>query len=982
MDMALIGKFRRALAHGAATCTIALSASAWALPALVTPTITDPIAGRAYSGSIMLAARLPLDLSVSGLPAGLTATHNGSGTIAISGVPSASGSSVVSISATDATGTANLTVTVNVRRTSRMVTDVAAGNGHTCVVLRGGVRCWGHNDAGQLGDGTSVSNISTVQAIPEQRGVTAVVAGYAHSCALVSGGVMCWGANDLGQVGNNTRATQLRPVWVIYPGSNVTSLSAALDSPCAVVDGAVMCWGENRRGQLGNGITGDVMVPTTVAAIAGGATAVSTGGQHTCAVVFGGVRCWGSNWSGETGAPPGSSTLDPFQVIQTGSGVTAIALGREHSCVIASGAMKCWGRNEPYNVFTSDPAVPFNTPTPVTVLSHGTLRVAANLYRTCAVTSDATMCWGEGYEPGAARTIEGTTPPTAIALGINHRCVVINGTVECWGGNNGRLGGDDGEYRATPEVVFPTGSGVTSVSLSSRYPQGCAAVLGGVQCWGDVPYDPPHPYKEYVNAWVRVPRLTSGLGFDRVVVDSGVCASSVSETVCWGGNSVGQLGVGHTSTVSGPVNPLPPVGGPVSGLATGADRVCAISSGDLYCWGRDFVAGGFTPVPQNVSVPANEHANSVVSVGSTHYCWIASGGVRCAGDNTYGQVGPRDYFTGVVLPPVAAGSGATALLVGYNYSCAVVAGGLRCWGKFPGRAESANAVVDVFPAGSGITSLAGTAGRICMLQRGAVRCWDYNALPSDAVTLVDTDADIALASGTCMLVNGGLACWGANFRGGLGLPYANALNRVVSDIPVVGVPGNISVSGSGTVISDVQDMQCRSTCNVMYEKGSMVRLLAVPSEGFAFAGWSGSACSGIGPCTFAADSSPNVSASFVPVTPLDVTASVAAPGGRTTLDVQIVLRYLRGIRGGGLLQGLLTADSTRIDPVSVTNYLDNLAYELDVDGDGILSTNDGLLLLRYVLGFRGEKLAAGLDMPGSTRTEARDLERYIGALLR
>src|SRR5262249_19677561 len=83
---------------------------------------------------------------------------------------------------------------------------IAAGNGHTCAVRNGGtVTCWGRNNAGQLGDGTTTNHSAPSTDVAGFGNVVAVTAGRSHTCALHStggpGGVTCWGSNASGQIG-------------------------------------------------------------------------------------------------------------------------------------------------------------------------------------------------------------------------------------------------------------------------------------------------------------------------------------------------------------------------------------------------------------------------------------------------------------------------------------------------------------------------------------------------------------------------------------------------------------------------------------------------------------------------------------------------------------------------------------------------------------------------------------------------------------
>lgn len=171
--------------------------------------------------------------------------------------------------------------------------EIAVGAAHSCARLDdGGVRCWGTNHTGRLGDGTTAERDGDVTV----RGLTdavALAAGRLHTCALRrTGAVACWGDGFQGQLGDGARAD--RPAPTLVPRlRGATALAVGEDATCAIdQERKVLCWGANEAGQLGDGTHGERVAPNPAALPP--AAAIALGAQAGCAVTpEGGVTCWG-----------------------------------------------------------------------------------------------------------------------------------------------------------------------------------------------------------------------------------------------------------------------------------------------------------------------------------------------------------------------------------------------------------------------------------------------------------------------------------------------------------------------------------------------------------------------------------------------------------------------------------------------------------------------------------------------------------------
>ena len=883
------------------------------------------------------------------------------------------------------------------------VTQVAAGGQHTCTLSATGVvRCWGDNQYGQVGNNSTATRQVLPVVVSGLAGVVSLSAGAFHTCALLAGGaVKCWGRNISGQLGDNSTTDRSTPVDVVGLSGGVVALDARGFHTCALmVTGAVKCWGNNSFGQLGDGSTTDRAVPGDVVGLGGGITAIAAGGSHTCALnQSGGVQCWGLNNAGQVGDGTTTNRSTPVPVVGLGSGVAALSLGYYHSCALfVAGGVQCWGLNDRGQLGNGGGA---GSPVPVAVtdLATGVTAIAAGYYHVCAIiTGGAVKCWGwNAYgNLGDGSNSNRPTPVAvsnlgsgvaAISVGAGHSCALLTlGGVKCWGYNFfGQVGDASTSNRTAPVNVSWHTTGVLTVAAGASH--SCAVTQGGAAtCWG-ANADGQIGDGSTTNRTSATPVT----GFDSGVaaVSTGAyhsCALTSSGGVwCWGRNSGGQLGNNSTTNSSLPVAVVG-LGAGVAAISAGGYHTCALTNtGAMKCWGLNDSGqlgdNSTTTRLTPVDVSGLGSGVSAISGGALHTCAVVAGAAKCWGYNYWGTVGDNSTTQRQVPTAVSGlGSGVAAIAAGTLHTCALVAGDVKCWGyNATGQLGDNSTTQRLTP--TNVVGLGGTATALvtaenhscALLAGGGVRCWGENSAgqlgdgsnltrltPVDVASLADA-ALLASAHGghSCAVTNpGGLKCWGRNGNGQVGDSSTSNRNAAVairsaqsivfnpSNTVVVATTLPLSASASGGM-PVTYDSWTPSTCNVsaatLSISGAVGQLCGVRASQVP-APLSG------GGSLAPAPQQLRVLLIIAPPPILDIDSSAPSTQYDAATDGVLLLRYLLGYRGASLVASA-TGQGAQRDATQIAAHLAANQAKFDVDGDGqTLALTDGIMILRRMLG--------------------------------
>jgi alpha-tubulin suppressor-like RCC1 family protein len=321
--------------------------------------------------------------------------------------------------------------------------QVDCGDFTTCAIVEGGsVRCWGHDKAGELGDGGGADRTKSV-IVRGVENATSIALASKFACALgADKKVKCWGtgriAND-GTPKDHAKASDVAGV------EGVEELVASGAIACARTAKGITCWGADAA---------TIGTPPT-----GVFTQVAAGFTHGCALdKKGTVTCWGTgDW-----APPKGGFAKPASI----TGASYLATGDRHACVVTKDKkVQCWGMNDAGQLGTKPDTELHKTPVAVPGVT-GAVKLVAGESATCALLADGSArCWGSNAEGelGLGKKSSDERPSkvasvpdiAGMCLATAHGCALTKSkSILCWGANAaGQLGDGTKEKKLEPARV-------------------------------------------------------------------------------------------------------------------------------------------------------------------------------------------------------------------------------------------------------------------------------------------------------------------------------------------------------------------------------------------------------------------------------------------------------------------------------------------------------------------------------------------------
>ena len=356
--------------------------------------------------------------------------------------------------------------------------------------------------------------------------------------------------------------------------------------------------------------------------------------------------------------------LRPFYV---NSFATKLSAGSFNSCAVFNqGNVRCWGLNSGNEIpgLTGDNEDPIIAGD-MNFESSEVIKTSIGDYFMCALLkSGQVRCWGNNFlgqlglgdrnlrsSPSESQNIDFGTSLKVINItsGEQHSCALFeSGQVKCWGANQyGQLGLGHTQFMGDNETIhnvnfLDLGARVNGIEAGYRHL--CALLEGGmVRCWGNNTFgqlglghtnrigdDEVPSSQPFVSLGGVATQLALGHGINFALLANG-------QIMAWGWNHRGRLGLGHSNNIGdnelpSSQNPLS-LGGAVTSISSGGYRSCVIlGSKNIRCWQSGIPSAN----------PVEPFSEKIIdtALGDQHTCVLMiSGRINCWGNNRYAQLG-------------------------------------------------------------------------------------------------------------------------------------------------------------------------------------------------------------------------------------------------------------------------------------------------------------------------------------------------------
>lgn len=334
--------------------------------------------------------------------------------------------------------------------------------------------CWGYGGYGELGNGlSSDQTVPTPVTMPS--GVdsfASIYAGKTHMCALdTDGDAYCWGKNEYGRTGVGTTSSYTMVPTAVLGGLKFSTLNPANYNTCGLTTGAkAYCWGYG--GWNGNGNGNETSSPSAVVGNRSFTMMVNAPETFCAQQGSGELYCWGNGGGGQNGDGTFNDTAESPVLVTGGLTFTHVTAGNGGFCAtVSDGTGYCWG-------FGSDGQIGngasnnVSTPTAIQTSSKFASLAASGWPTVCGLTTDGdAYCWGSDYGGALGKGTNNQHANTPQLVLGGHKYVSLTRSQfatcgltttyvpYCWGrGGNGQIGNGSTANALSPAAVtLPAG---------------------------------------------------------------------------------------------------------------------------------------------------------------------------------------------------------------------------------------------------------------------------------------------------------------------------------------------------------------------------------------------------------------------------------------------------------------------------------------------------------------------------------------------